>query len=359
MVRCPEWGSTDVRGETAARALAAGDAGLHDLLVEHNSAKLRKPQLLHLCQLWRYRSHVWKPRGVTRKAGEEAAEVPAQVAVEPRGTRRRRPEQPAAVPDVPRSPSRQLVTGAALAPSMQLALASAVVPIVQRALPCVQGLEARHNAAFLHGTIDLVTRFRDTRVAAEMLDRMRLAVRARRQALRDWAGSLQAGQHGVVSLTPAPGAWLQLCGEDGVAEAMMRLLATAWGSALQDSKRNEAQTIHGRLDPVHPAVLRWFVETQQGILGQLEWLAAAQALLAPFKCGEVGSYIVASDAVMESMEYAISEAGAALTERQAWLEVHVRETASPDASEAPSMRSMPLATQAVYRLLDACGTEPA
>lgn len=345
LVRCPEWSNVSMRSETAAKALAAGDSVLHDLLVEHNSAKLRKPQLIHLCRLWRYSSHVWKRRGVPRNANAETSAMPGEA----HATRSRLLCVGAAVP---REPSNQLITGPALAQSLQLALASAVTPHVHRSLPHVQGVEAHRNALVIACTIDMGTRARDAQAAAEMLGRIRLSVRAKRLALHDWARSVQNGR--VASVASATYAWQQLCGEDGIAESLMRMLTTVWGAALQDSKRNEAQVMHGRSD-VHPAVARWFVETQSGISIQLEWLAAAQALLAPFKCGELSSYVIASDAVMEAIEQACREVGIALASRRAWFEAFLREIIPQNAGELPQMRSMPVCTQAVHRLLEVCG----
>jgi hypothetical protein len=335
-----------MRSETAAKALAAGDSVLHDLLVEHNSAKLRKPQLIHLCRLWRYSSHVWKRRGVPRNANAETSAMPGEA----HATRSRQLARVAEA--APRAPSNQLMTGPALAESMRLALQSAVWTHVRRSLPHVQGVQAQRNALVIACTIDMGTRARDAHAAAEMLGRIRLSVRAKRLALYDWARSVQNSR--ATSVASATCAWQQLSGEDGIAESLMRMLTTVCGAALKDSKRNEALVMHGRSN-VHPAVSRWFMETQSGISIQLEWLAAAEALLAPFKCGELTSYIIASDAVMEAIEQACRDVGIALASRRAWSEAFLREHIPHNVGEMPQMRSMPVCTQAVHRLLEVCG----
>ena len=337
-----------MRSETAAKALAAGDSVLHDLLVEHNSAKLRKPQLIHLCRLWRYSSHVWKRRGVPRNANAETSAMPGEA----HATRSRQLARVAEA--APRAPSNQLMTGTALAESMRLALQSAVWPHVQHSLPHLRGVQAQRNAALISGTIDLVGRYPDTQAAVEMFGRIRLSVRAKRLALREWARSAQADGGTAVSVTYA---YYQLAGDDGIAETMLRLLTTVWGAGLRDSRRNEAQLMQAQSD-LHPAVSRWFGENQQGFRNQLEWLASAQALLAPFKCGDLTSYAIASDSILEAVEDVCHEIKTAFTSRLAWLRAFLREHARQDASGDLVIHHMPDATNAVRRLLDACAEEP-
>ena len=351
-MRTPEWADLDVRVETAAQALAAGDVVLHDLLLAHNSSKLRKAQIFHICRLWRYASHVWRRRGNARHVLPVAGSMPATS---------HGPQL--VVGAVPRAPSNPLVTGPALAQSMQLALASAMTPHVQRSLRHIQGVEAQRAAAFLD-VVDLDARCRDAQHAAEMMSRVRLAVRSKRLALRDWAN--KASRQQTAGSGSDNSAWLHLSGGDGMAETLMRLLATAWGAGLQDSKRNEARLTGGGQLDLHPAVPRWFVEYRQGIQDSLEWLASAQALLAPFKCRDLTSYVIASDAIMEAIEQACREAGLALTARSAWIGAHLVEKArmagqDPQAvggSKLPKWHFWPEATQAAHHLFEFFGTEP-
>lgn len=51
------------RRQLAAVMEARGDAQLAAALLRHTVTELRKAQMIALCREWRYRSHIWRPRG--------------------------------------------------------------------------------------------------------------------------------------------------------------------------------------------------------------------------------------------------------------------------------------------------------
>ena len=368
-MRTAEWNNERARCETAAEAEAAGDGTLANLLRRRDSSQLRKAQILHLCHLWRYTSNVWRLRkGATNVAsprggaeGRQGAGTPA--AVQSASTR-------AALPGPSRPPSPQPLLGVAVAPSLQQALQAAVVPHCQQAAYWLEGPQMRACVASVNQEVfDLQRRLVDVQHGAVMLKRLQGAFQAKRLALRGWVTTVRAEQRrhpGQLydGMTPAQyvrdekQAWMALDGDEGVAEQLMRLLAAAWGGAGKDSRRNEA-VIMARAQAAGvegeqaPHVKLWFDEMRNGFEQNLQMLSVAMALLAPFKCGELGGYILASDAVMEVMENSCRLSEAALTKRAEWIPAQETSTTTEAAPDAP----LPNTVKAVSRLIEVCKTD--
>ena len=370
LVRTPEWNNERARGETAAEAEAVGDAVLAGLLRRRDSSQLRKAQILHLCHLWRYSSNVWRPR----KSANTAAAAPASAAAATGQQRTASTPQSgsvrAVVPGPSRPPSPQPVTGVNVAPSLQQALQAAVVPHCQQAAYWLEGPQMRVQVAAVNAEVfDMQQRLADMQHGAMMLKRLQGAFHAKRLALRSWVTTVRAEQRRHPLMTPYDGqysrdaakqAWMALDGDEGVAEQLMRLLAAAWGAAGKDSRRNEAAIMTraqaaGREEELAPHVRLWFDEMRNGFEQNLQLLSVAMALLAPFKCGELGGYILASDAVMEAIENSCQLSEAALTKRAEWIAAQSRVSRDENAAQP---EPMPNTVKAFSRLIEVCAERP-
>ena len=78
------------------------------------------------------------------------------------------------------------------------------------------------------------------------------------------------------------------------------------------------------------------------------------ALLAPFKCGELGCYILASDAVMEAMENSCQLSEAALTQRTEWI----MSAQKVSSAEEEAREVLPNTVKAFSRLIEVCAERP-
>jgi hypothetical protein len=377
LVRTPEWNNERARCETAGEAEAVGDTVLAALLRRRDSSQLRKAQILHLCHLWRYSSNVWRPRKgpdtvvPPRGAADGAAAATSlglqRTASAPQirqsgGTR-------AVHPGPSRLPSPHPPAGTDVAPSLQQALQAAVTPHCQQAAYWLEGPQMRVQVAAVNAEVfDLQQRLSDMKHGATMLKRIQAAFHAKRLALRSWVTTVQSEQRrhsGVTSakrIRDAKQAWMALDGDEGVAEQLLRLLAAAWGAAGKDSWRNQGllmarAQVAGKEEEQH--VHLWFNEMRNGFEQHLQLLSVAMALLAPFKCGELGGYILASDAVMEAMESCCQLSEAALTKRCEWIAAQqVTSALPPHVDEAAPPEQLPNTVKAVNRLIEVSAERP-
>ena len=61
LCRTPEWRNAETRNAAADALDAAGATGAAAAVRRRDCSALRKGDMLRLCRLWRYASHVWQP----------------------------------------------------------------------------------------------------------------------------------------------------------------------------------------------------------------------------------------------------------------------------------------------------------